>query len=33
MTGSGDSLACDPVHLVEGVGSQQAVVGRPDEQL
>lgn len=33
MTGGGDGLARDPVDLVEGVGSQQAVVGRPDEQL
>lgn len=33
MTGGGDGLAGDPVDLVEGVGSQQAVVRRPDEQL
>lgn len=33
MAGGGDSLPRDPVDLVEGVGSQQAVVCRPDEQL
>lgn len=33
MTGGGHSLPRDPVDLVEGVRSQQAVVRCPDEQL
>lgn len=33
MAGSGDGLPSDPMDLVEGMGSQQAVVCSPDEQL
>lgn len=33
VAGGGDCLPRDPVDLVEGVGPQQAVVGRPNEQL
>lgn len=33
MTGGGDGFACDAVDLVEGMGSQEAVVCGPNEQL
>lgn len=33
VAGGGNGLAGDPVNLVEGMGSQQAVVCSPNEQL
>lgn len=33
VAGGGDGLPRDPVHLVEGVRPQQAVVCSPNEQL
>lgn len=33
VAGGGDGFPRDPVHLVEGVGFQDPLVGRPDEDL
>lgn len=33
MAGRRDGFPRDPMNLVEGMGPQQAVVGRPNEQL
>lgn len=33
IAGGGDSFPRDPVHLIEGVGLKDPLVGRPDEDL